>query len=306
MASYPGQTTLPPSSEATVLAPVPPSSSVPPRRRGLLGLLIAAAVLLVLGTMLAAGMVLVAVWWWHGSPTRDNQTNVTDKANETPKAKSPENPKEHPQPDGPITLIDEDFQTTAKKGLPLPDGWIGDGFRVVTVKERAALEVSKQGGGAEVVKVPLRRPVKGNFSITGSYALVNYYKALVVLLEDSKSGAGLSVVFQGNGGVLILKDSYQPLPGFALYQPSQFSIQRTGNKLTVAIDGKIVAAKDFKDAPEYDTLSLSLTAGDTTLFRLKRLSIWGPSANGENSGPLLAAGGGEVYLLIWRTMSHNF
>jgi len=268
-ANYPGETTVEPLAGATVLAPAHSSPTVTPdRRRGLFGLLIAAAVLLVVGIPLAGGAVVMAVWWLHGSPTKDNQAKVTDKVNETPKDKSTEDPKEHPQPVGPITLVDEDFQTAAKKGLP-PEGWIGDGFRVVSVKERAALEVSKQGGGAEVVKVPLRQPVKGNFSISGNYAMMNHYKMIGVLLEDSKSGAGLPIVFHYTGGVTILKDPYEPLPGFQIFQPIQFQIQRTGNKVTVAIDGKIVAVKDFKDAPQFDALSLSLTAGYTSLFKLK-------------------------------------
>ncbi len=38
--------------------------------------------------------------------------------------------------------------------------------------------------------------------------------------------------------------------------------------MTGLVDGDHVASKVFKEAPAYDTLSLSLTKG-TTLFRLK-------------------------------------
>ena len=282
--SNPGQTTLAPSGEATVLAPASTSPAAPSRRFGLLGLLIAAVVLLGLGTVLAASVVVVAFLWLHGSPTTENkviagnevQDTSKDKPKEDPKDKPKEVPKEQPKPDGPIVLIDENFQTAAKKGMPLPEGWTGDSFRVVTVKERAALEVSKARGTAEVVKVQLPQPVKGNFTISGSYALMNPSKMIGVLLEDSKSGAVLPIVFHGNGGVTILKDLYQPLPGFVAYLPAKFQIERTGNKLTVAIDRrKIVAAKDFMDAPDFDTLSLSLTPGYTSLFKL-RVANLGP------------------------------
>ena len=119
------------------------------------------------------------------------------------------------------------------------------------------------------MKVPLRQPVKGNFAISGDYGLLSTYKILGVVLEDSKSGAVLPIALHYTGSVTIVKDNYEPLPGFVVYQPAQFHIQRTGNKLTVAIDGKIVAVKDFKDAPDYDKLSLSLTPAQTSLFKLK-------------------------------------
>ena len=83
-ANYPAETTVEPMAGATVLAPAHASpTATPVRRHDLIGLLIAAAVLLVVGIPLAGGAIAVAVWWLHGSPTKDNQAQVTDKAIET-------------------------------------------------------------------------------------------------------------------------------------------------------------------------------------------------------------------------------
>jgi hypothetical protein len=237
-------------------------------------LLIAAVVLLALGTVLSAVLVVAAVLWLRAPATTESQANTNDKPKEPskdkPKEDKPkEDQKEPLKPDGPIVLIDEDFQTAAKKAQALPEGWIGDGFRVVPIKDRAALEVSKQGGIAEVVKVPLKQPVKGNFLISGDYNMGGYYKAIGVVLEDSKSGAVVPIVFHGTGGVSIVKDSYEPLKGFVPLRPAKFQIERTGNRLTAKIDGQPVASTNFKDIPNYDTLSISLTPGDTDLFKLK-------------------------------------
>ncbi len=92
-----------------------------------------------------------------------------DKEKDTDKEKKE---KEKPKPAGP--LIDENFRLAAEKRLPLPDGWSGDGLRVITVKDRHGLEVAK-ASGTEVAKIPLRQPMKGDFTIEAGGIMPLYF-----------------------------------------------------------------------------------------------------------------------------------
>jgi hypothetical protein len=170
---------------------------------------------------------------------------------------------------GPVVLIDEDFHDAAEKKHSLPDGWDGDGFTIVTEKDRHGLQVSRKTG-VMVAKVRLRQPIKGNFVIEGNYLQPpNIETAVGFVLEDSKSSAVLPILFPWSGEVVIAKEANKRHPAYILGAPTQFAIQREGKTVRVLLDGNNVAEKGFSEVPTFDTLNLSLTAWNATLYRLK-------------------------------------
>ena len=271
--SVPANSTFPPAAGPTFQAvpetpPLGPTMLIPgqhaapstagqpaPKNRMLLWLGMAGAA--VLGLLL----LLLLIVLLKSDKTTGSQREVTKDTSTGGNGK--DNTGEHPNPNLPKVLVDEDFSTPYKNKLTIPENWEeGEAFRVIKLKdanEKHALELGRPTGVHFVKLPPLT--LSGDFYIEGVYSL-GYYQKFTVSLENRQRSALLTIVFDFTGGVLIEKDARLPPPGYVQHKPTHFLLKREGKRLRVFLDKESVADKVLDEVDTYDAIRLGLTAGN--------------------------------------------
>jgi hypothetical protein len=211
-------------------------------------------------------------------------------------------PPELPQPDAPRVLIDEDFHTAYEKKLAIPEGWVGDAFRVIETGDEHCLEVIKTvkverslSQEPSFVKLPLKSRLPGNFSIEGEFHMKFGNRFLVsdrrgvqhltIRLINRKNEI-LDVAIDQTGAVLIGDGSQSASPNYTPGTTTKFLLTRKGDHLNLWLNDELVASKDLGEVTEYETLMLGLTEGgsqgrDVGECRLYQLKVATLSADGS-------------------------
>ncbi len=257
---YPTSPGAAPLAQATVLANAPPTWPHASQATAMgVGGGFKKTLLILAGGALLGVLAVVLVLTIGGQNDKDTKTTKS-----TPSSK----------PGAERALIDEKFD----KGPGLPEGWIGDAFRVVTYNDRHCLEVSSDKG-EHLIRLP---PVKltGDFTIEGAYLATGApwgVQKLTLLLEQSTANAPLPLTITANGDVFFGDDKRNALPSYKLNQPYAFRYSRKGNTLIVLLNEEEVARKDLKTIVPYDKLSVGMPAGSGAIFtRLFNIKVTQP------------------------------
>jgi hypothetical protein len=184
--------------------------------------------------------------------------------------------KDKPPPPNPIEVpsAPKEWYWDFHEGR-LPDGWKGDGFRIVPLDDRNWLQVSKPSGHHVATLPRLSPALNGDFYVQGEYLISTTQGAtkLTVHLEKTKTPLPMVVTINAHGAVFFGDDRHLPLPTFKRNLPATFRLAREGKTLSVAIRGENVAKTPIAEVIEYDTIRIGMDAdGERNAGDFVRLS----------------------------------